>query len=127
LAALSADSLSAGLPQTEEEISGLAEEAQLRWYFVSAVKYMRTLIERRDASVEPVDMWYDIWQKAEACYFLEPKTAFEARFCSDPEILALQEREKDYYESIRAERVYYDGPIYAPPPPPKRLEYKGKF
>ncbi len=122
LHALPIDDLAQGLPDTtsddNDDVYKLSAADQARWSFVHAARVLERLIQRQDISPDPIDVLPN-WRQWEECYFRQPKTAFETAFCATPDMRAQVDDQKDYFEAERA-TWDYDGPILAPPPPPKR-------
>jgi hypothetical protein len=116
---LPVDDMAKGLPEDAAEADRLNESDQARWDFVHEARLLQKLIQRQDASVNPIDVLPE-WMAEEECYFRQPKSDFEAAFCSNPEMQARLKEDKEMFEEERA--FYdYDGPIQAPPPPPAKM------
>ncbi|WAC46879.1 hypothetical protein OVA03_09125 [Asticcacaulis sp. SL142] len=119
LKALPVKTMAKGLPRNEKDTERLDEASLDRWFFVKTARQLETLILRKDAAVNPIEVLPD-WMAEEECYFRTPKSVFETAFCSTPKMRKILKEDKEYFEAVR--QFYdYDGPIQSPPPPPSEL------
>lgn len=123
LDALPIEALAAGLPAAGGDKVGIGDKDWERWNIVSTAQHLRVLALREDASVNPIDIVPE-WMADEICYFRQPKSAFETKFCATPEVQARLAQE-GFSEQDRWE-YEYDGPIAGPPPPPSPPPKSGK-